>query len=69
MELFEVMVLRGSEMNGRTLRSLNFRDRYDLTVLAINRHGDGAPVQALDRHAPLRRRAARAGDEARASSV
>jgi di/tricarboxylate transporter len=38
-ELFEVMVLRGSEMNGRTLRSLNFRDRYDLTVLAINRHG------------------------------
>jgi di/tricarboxylate transporter len=38
-ELFEVMVLRGSEMNGRTLRSLHFRDRYDLTVLAINRHG------------------------------
>jgi di/tricarboxylate transporter len=38
-ELFEAMVLRGSEMNGRTLRSLNFRDRYDLTVLAINRHG------------------------------
>lgn len=38
-ELFEVMVLRGSELNGRTLRSLNFRDRYDLTVLAINRHG------------------------------
>ncbi|MDT7807603.1 MAG: hypothetical protein QOJ70_1416 [Acidobacteriota bacterium] len=38
-ELFEVMVLRGSEINGRTLRSLNFRDRYDLTVLAINRHG------------------------------
>src|SRR5688500_12528324 len=35
-ELVEVMVLRGSEMNGRTLRSLNFRDRYDLTVLAIN---------------------------------
>jgi di/tricarboxylate transporter len=38
-ELFEVMVMRGSEMTGRTLRSLNFRDRYDLTVLAINRHG------------------------------
>jgi di/tricarboxylate transporter len=38
-ELFEVMVLRGSEMNNRTLRSLNFRERYDLTVLAINRHG------------------------------
>jgi di/tricarboxylate transporter len=38
-ELFELMVLRGSDLNGRTLRSLNFRDRYDLTVLAINRHG------------------------------
>src|SRR5215213_3027596 len=38
-ELFEVMILRGSEMNGRTLRSLDFRDRYDMTVLAINRHG------------------------------
>lgn len=38
-ELFELMVLRGSDMNGRTLRSLNFRERYDLTVLAINRHG------------------------------
>jgi di/tricarboxylate transporter len=38
-QLYEVMVLRGSDLNGRTLRSLNFRDRYDLTVLAINRHG------------------------------
>jgi di/tricarboxylate transporter len=38
-ELFEVLILRGSTFNGRTLRSLNFRDRYDLTVLAINRHG------------------------------
>src|SRR5215204_6417755 len=38
-ELSEVMVLRGSELTGRTLRSLNFRDRYDMTVLAINRHG------------------------------
>jgi di/tricarboxylate transporter len=38
-ELFEVMVLRGSDLNGRTLRGLNFRDRFDLTVLAINRHG------------------------------
>ncbi|HEX8557422.1 MAG TPA: SLC13 family permease [Pyrinomonadaceae bacterium] len=39
LELFEVMVLRGSELTGRTLRSLHFRDRYDLSVLAINRHG------------------------------
>jgi di/tricarboxylate transporter len=38
-DLYEVTVLRGSDLNGRTLRSLNFRDRYDLTVLAINRHG------------------------------
>ncbi len=38
-ELFEVMVLRRSDLNGRTLKGLNFRDRYDLTVLAINRHG------------------------------
>ena len=37
--LYEVMVLRGSDLTGRTLRSLSFRDRYDLTVLAINRHG------------------------------
>ena len=39
LELFEVMVLRRSDLNGRTLKGLNFRDRYDLTVLAINRHG------------------------------
>jgi di/tricarboxylate transporter len=38
-DLYEVMVLRGSDLTNRTLRSLNFRDRYDLTVLAINRHG------------------------------
>lgn len=38
-ELFEVIVLRGSEFNGRSLRSLDFRERYGLTVLAINRHG------------------------------
>lgn len=38
-ELFEAMVLRGSDLVGRTLRGLNFRDRFDLTVLAINRHG------------------------------
>lgn len=38
-DLYEVMVLRGSDLTNRTLRSLNFRERYDLTVLAINRHG------------------------------
>ena len=38
-ELFEVMVLRGSDLVGRSLKGLNFRERFDLTVLAINRHG------------------------------
>jgi di/tricarboxylate transporter len=38
-KLFEVMVLRGSELNGRTLKGMSFRERYNLTVLAINRHG------------------------------
>ena len=39
-ELFEVMVMRDSRMAGRTLKSLKFRQNYDLTVLAINRHGE-----------------------------
>ena len=38
-ELFEAMVARGSDFLGRTLKRLNFRNRYGLTVLAINRHG------------------------------
>jgi di/tricarboxylate transporter len=38
-ELFEVMVLRGSDFVGRTLKGLKFRQRYGLTALAINRHG------------------------------
>jgi di/tricarboxylate transporter len=38
-ELFEVMVMRGTELVGQNLKALNFRQRYDLTVLAINRHG------------------------------
>lgn len=39
-ELFEVMVMRDSNLIGQTLKMLNFRQRYDLTVLAINRHGE-----------------------------
>jgi di/tricarboxylate transporter len=39
-ELFEVMVMRDSQMVGRTLKGLRFRQNYDLTVLAINRHGE-----------------------------
>jgi len=38
-ELFEAMVPRGSEIMNRTLKSLDFRARYQLVVLAINRHG------------------------------
>ncbi len=39
-ELFEVMVMRDSQIVGQTLKSLRFRQDYDLTVLAINRHGE-----------------------------
>ena len=39
-ELFEVMVMRDSNLVGQTLKTLKFRQRYDLTVLAINRHGE-----------------------------
>lgn len=38
-ELFEVMIIGGSRFIGRTLKTLRFRQRYELTVLAINRHG------------------------------
>lgn len=37
-ELFEVMVMRDSNLIGQTLKTLKFRQKYDLTVLAINRH-------------------------------
>ncbi|HEY5884380.1 MAG TPA: SLC13 family permease, partial [Pyrinomonadaceae bacterium] len=38
-ELFEGMVPKGSDFIGRTLKRLQFRERYELVVLAINRHG------------------------------
>ncbi|MBC7899556.1 MAG: SLC13 family permease [Saprospiraceae bacterium] len=38
-ELFEVMVMRDSRLVGQTLKSVRFRQNYQLTVLAINRHG------------------------------
>jgi len=40
MGLTEVMVLPNSAMVGRTLRGLDFRERYRLQVLAINRQGE-----------------------------
>ena len=39
-ELFEVMVMRDSPLVGQTLKSIRFRQTYNLTVLAINRHGE-----------------------------
>lgn len=39
-ELFEVLVLRDSSLVGQTLKRLDFRRNHDLTVLAINRHGE-----------------------------
>lgn len=39
-ELFEVMVMRDSRLAGQTLKSIRFRQSYNLTVLAINRHGE-----------------------------
>jgi di/tricarboxylate transporter len=40
MGLTEVMVLPQSPLVGRTLRGLDFRERYGLQVLAINRQGE-----------------------------
>ncbi|CAA9381081.1 MAG: Transporter, sodium/sulfate symporter family [uncultured Pyrinomonadaceae bacterium] len=39
-ELFEVMVMRDSSLIGQTLKTADFRQNYNLTVLAINRHGE-----------------------------
>lgn len=38
-QLVEALVMPGSEMRGRTLRGLQFYDRFGLAVLAINRRG------------------------------
>jgi di/tricarboxylate transporter len=38
-ELFEAELPRGSDFIGRTLKSLDFRRRHGVVVLAINRHG------------------------------
>ena len=38
-ELFELLVMRDSRLVGQTLKTLKFRERYNLTVLAVNRHG------------------------------
>ena len=38
-ELFEAMIPRGSDFTGQNLKRLKFQERYQLIVLAINRHG------------------------------
>ncbi|HOE70729.1 MAG TPA: SLC13 family permease [Brevefilum sp.] len=40
LSLAEVILLPGSPLIGRTLRGLNFRDRFGLQVLGINRKGE-----------------------------
>ncbi len=39
LQFIEAMVMPGSDVRGRTLNELRFREHYDLTVLAINRRG------------------------------
>ncbi len=39
-ELLEIMVMRDSRLVGQTLKTADFRQNYDLTVLAVNRHGE-----------------------------
>ncbi len=39
-EIFEVLIMKDSKLTGQTLATLNFRGIYDVTVLAINRHGE-----------------------------
>jgi len=38
--LFELMIMRDSTLVGQSLKTARFRQHYDLTVLAINRHGE-----------------------------
>jgi di/tricarboxylate transporter len=38
-ELFEAMIPRGSDFNRQNLKRLKFQERYQIVVLAINRHG------------------------------
>jgi di/tricarboxylate transporter len=39
-QLVEVMIMPGSDVRGRTLNELRFRNRFGLSVLAINRRGE-----------------------------
>jgi di/tricarboxylate transporter len=46
--LYEVLIMSGSHLQGRTLKELQFRQRYDLTVLAINRHNESIVEKLSD---------------------
>jgi len=50
--LSEAMVMPRSRLEARTLRELDFRRRFGVTVLAVHRRGRGSPVQIVD--LPLR---------------
>jgi di/tricarboxylate transporter len=39
-DLVELLIVPGSSLIGRTLRGTEFRERYGVQVLAINRHGE-----------------------------
>lgn len=49
-ELFEVLITIDSTFVGRTLKMLDFRDRYGLTVLAINHHSKTIVEKMSDVH-------------------
>ncbi|HSH39532.1 MAG TPA: SLC13 family permease [Chthoniobacterales bacterium] len=48
MRIAEVLLTPQSELHGRTLKELNFRRDYGLTVLAIYRHGQSLREQVSD---------------------
>ena len=48
MRIAEVLLTPQSELHGRTLKALNFRQHFGLTVLAIYRHGQSLRDQVSD---------------------
>lgn len=46
--LAEAVLLFGSPMIGRTLKGLEFRERFGLQVLAVNRHGEMIELKLAD---------------------
>ena len=67
-ELFEVMVMRDSSLVGQSLKIVGFRQTYDLTVLAVNRHSETIFRKTQHDAPEIRRRSARAGQARRKSS-